>query len=146
VLIGHFDRERLLKLKPSEFGGSSPGDKEHFRLEFVINDPRGVICFEAFEAGADTEWAYWHDEFHVCMSGSASVEYTLPPNHQQLLRAEIKTGDALLILGGTRARFTVPAAEPYVHASLFQPRYDYAKYLLTEKYDEMGRAPSRPVI
>ncbi len=146
MLITHLDRERLLNLPKSEFGGSSPGSTEQFRLEFLVNDPRGVICWEAFDAGRDTEWSYWHDEFHVCMSGEAKVTFTLPPNHQKVLTAEIKKGDAVLILAGTRARFTVPDAEPYVHVSLFQPRYDYAKYLLTEEYEQLGRRPRRGVI
>lgn len=146
MLIAELDRERLLALAPSEFGGSSPGEKERFRLEFIVNDPRGVICWEAFDAGRTTEWSYWHDEFHVCMGGSAEVEYTLPPNHQEVLRATIRTGNAVLILAGTRARFTVPAAEPYVHVSLFQPRYEYAKYLLEGEYSALSRRPKRPTI
>ena len=73
------------------------------------------------------------------MAGSAEVTYTLPPNHQEVLTTSIREGDALLILAGTRARFDVPDDEPYVHVSLFQPRYEYAKYLLDKRYDALDR-------
>ena len=134
MIITHLDTKELLKLEPTVFGGNSPGDKEQFRLCFPINDPQGVVCWEAFDAGRSTEWSFWHAEFHVCMSGSANVEYTLPPNHQEILKTTIRAGDAVLILDGTRARFDVPAEEPYVHVSLFQPRYEYSKYLLNQEY------------
>lgn len=139
MIVTHLDPEQLLATPPTEFGGSSPGTKQSFRLLFPVNDPRGVVCWEAFDAGRATEWAFWHDEFHVCMSGAADVEFTLPPNHQQVLHTQIGPGDAVLILAGTRARFTVPGSEPYMHVSLFQPRYDYAKYLLKQDYSGIDR-------
>ncbi|MHB8489391.1 MAG: hypothetical protein ACYDC4_09440 [Candidatus Dormibacteria bacterium] len=141
MIVTHLDPERLLATPHTEFGGSSPGTKESFRLQFLVNDPRGVVCWEAFDAGRATEWAFWHDEFHVCMSGAANVEFTLPPNHQEVLHAEIRQGDAVLIVAGTRARFDIPGSEPYVHVSLFQPRYDYAKYLLKHDYSELDKRP-----
>jgi hypothetical protein len=141
VIVTHLDAESLLAAPHSEFGGPSPGSKESFRLQFLVNDPKGVVCWEAFDAGRATEWAFWHDEFHVCMSGSADVEFTLPPNHQEVLKAEIRTGDAVLILAGTRARFHVPEAAPYIHVSLFQPRYEYAKYLLKRDYSGLDQRP-----
>ena len=144
MLVTHLDRDRLLNLPMSEFGGASPGSKERFQLEFLVNDPRGVICWEAFEAGRATEWCFWHDEFHVCMSGSARVTFTLPPNHQDVLHAEIHPNDAVLIVAGTRARFEVPESEPYVHVSLFQPRYEYARYLLKKDYTGLDRRPGGP--
>ena len=146
MLVAHLDRDHLLSLPHSKFGGSSPGEVEAFRLEFLVNDPRGVICWEAFDAGRDTEWSYLHEEFHVCMSGGAHVVFTLPPNHQKVLETDIKAGDAVLILAGTRARFTVPADEPYVHVSLFSPRYEYAKYLLEEDYGRLQHRPRRSVL
>lgn len=139
MIITHLDREELLEREPTVFGGNSPGDKESFRLSFPINDPQGVVCWEAFDAGRSTEWAFWHSEFHVCLGGSADVTYTLPPNHQEVLKTSIGLGDAVLILAGTRARFDVPAGEPYVHVSLFQPRFEYAKYLLDERYGDLDR-------
>ena len=141
MIVTHLDPERLLASPPFEFGGPSPGSKESFRLQFLINDPSGVVCWEAFDAGRATEWAFWHAEFHVCMSGAADVEFTLPPNHQEVLRTSIRRGDAVLILAGTRARFDVPGTEPYVHVSLFQPRYEYAKYLLKQDYSALNPRP-----
>ncbi|HEY2597520.1 MAG TPA: hypothetical protein VGJ79_03475 [Candidatus Dormibacteraeota bacterium] len=142
MIVTHLDADRLLGLSPSRFGGSSPGLEEEFQLEFLVNDPRGVICFEAFEAGRATEWSFWHDEFHVCLSGRASIEYTLAPNHRQVLHTEIGPNDALLILAGTRARFHVPKDAPYVHVSLFQPRYEYAKYLREDDFSKLERQVS----
>lgn len=139
MIITHLDADELMSREPTTFGGSSPGDTERFRLTFPINDPQGVVCWEAFDAGRSTEWSYWHAEFHVCMSGSAEVEYTLPPNHQEILRTTIHAGDAVLILAGTRARFDVPPEEPYIHVSLFQPRYEYSKYLLAQDYSQLDR-------
>lgn len=141
MIITHLDTEKLLAEAPSEFGGNSPGSKESFRLQFLVNDPRGVVCWEAFDAGRATEWAFWHDEFHVCLSGAADVEFTLPPNHGEVLRAEIRPRDAVLIVAGTRARFHVPEGEPYVHVSLFQPQYQYAKYLLKRDYSGLDKRP-----
>ncbi len=139
MIITHLDPDELMSIEPTTFGGSSPGETERFRLTFPINDPQGVVCWEAFDAGRSTEWSYWHAEFHVCMSGSAEVEYTLPPNHQEIIKTSIHPGDALLILAGTRARFDVPDKEPYIHVSLFQPRYEYAKYLLAQDYSQLDR-------
>ena len=139
MIIAHFDRAEVLALEPKKYGGSIPGRTERFRLTFPVNDPQGVIAWEAFDAGKTTEWSYWHPEFHVCMSGSADIEYTLPPNHTQILRTHVREGDAILILGGTRAIFHVPEGEPYVHMSLFQPRYEYSKYLLSQDYSGVGR-------
>ncbi len=140
MIVTHLDREELLDREPTVFGGMSPGSKESFRLSFPINDPHGVVCWEAFDAGRSTEWAFWHSEFHVCLGGSADVTYTLPPNHQDVLTTSIREGDAVLILAGTRARFDVPPGDPYVHVSLFQPRYEYAKYLLEKRYDKLVRS------
>ncbi|HTX00667.1 MAG TPA: hypothetical protein VMD59_17945 [Acidimicrobiales bacterium] len=139
MIIAHFDREQVLALEPTEYGGMSPGEKERFRLTFPVNDPQGVICWEAFDAGKSTSWSYWHAEFHVCMSGSARIVYTLPPNHTEILETEIRPGDAMLVLAGTRARFDVPESEPYVHMSLFQPRYEYSKYLLKQDYSDLDK-------
>lgn len=139
MIIAHFERAEVLNLEPTEYGGFSPGQVERFRLTFPVNDPQGVICWEAFDAGRATSWSYWHAEFHVCMSGSADVEYTLPPNHMEVMRVSINPGDAVLILAGTRATFHVPDPEPYVHISLFQPRYEYAKYLLEQDYADLDR-------
>lgn len=134
MIVAHFDRESVLAIEPTEYGGPSPGQLERFRLTFPVNDPQGVICWEAFDAGRTTNWSYLHAEFHVCMSGSADVEFTLPPNQTEVLTTRITQGDAVLILAGTRAAFHVPDTEPYVHISLFQPRYEYAKYLLKQDY------------
>jgi hypothetical protein len=139
MIVTHLDPERLLSLPLSEFGGSSPGEKERFQLQFLVNDARGVIGHEAFEAGRATEWSFWHDEFHVCLSGAASVDFTLPPDHDEVLHTEIGQGDALLILAGTRARFHVSESGPYVHAFLFMPRYEYNRYLLKKDWTAVGR-------
>ncbi len=141
MVITHLDTESLLAAPHTEFGGNSPGSKERFRLQFLVNDSKGVVCWEAFDAGKATEWAFWHDEFHVCMSGAADVEFTLPPNHGEVLHAKIRPMDAVLIIAGTRARFTVPGDEPYVHVSLFQPQYQYAKYLLKRDYSGLDKRP-----
>ncbi len=140
MIVTHLNSKRLLSLVPTKFGGSSPGREEKFMLEFLVNDPRGVICFEAFEAGRATEWSFWHDEFHVCLSGSATVEYTLAPNHREVLQTEIGPNDALLILAGTRARFNVPDDGPYVHVSLFQPRYEYPRYMREDDFTHLKEA------
>jgi hypothetical protein len=144
MIVAQLDRDRLLELPLSEFGGASPGQKERFRVEFPINDPRGVIGWEAFEPNRATEWSFWHDEFHVCLGGSAEVELTLPPNHGEVLSQTIGTGDAVLILAGTRARFHV-GDEPYVHVCLIAPRFEYAKYLLTEDYARVAGGPRATV-
>lgn len=143
MIVTHLDTERLLASPVREFGGSSPGQKERFQVEFLVNDPRGVVAYEAFEPGRATEWCFWHDEFHVCVGGEAEVELTLPPDHGEVLRQTIKTGDAVLILAGTRARFHVPDGAPYLHVCLIAPRYEYAGYLLKRDYEAVANGPRR---
>ncbi len=128
------DVERLLAQPLTEFGGPVVGQKERFKVDFMVNDPRGNIAFEAFEPHQETRWAFWHDEVHVIWGGEAEVSYTLPPNHNKVVKKTFKKGDCYLILDGTRATFNVTSDEPYLHICIIMPRFEYNKWQIKEQY------------
>jgi mannose-6-phosphate isomerase-like protein (cupin superfamily) len=128
------DEEALAASTEHQFGGPIVGTKERMRTQFLVNDPAGVIAFESFAPGDTVNWAFFHAETHVVLRGEAEITYTLPPNHNKIKTATARAGMAYLILNGTRARFRVTSAEPYVHVCVIMPRYHLEKYLLREEY------------
>lgn len=130
-----FDDDRLLASEPRTFGGPTIGSEERFQVEFLVNDPRGVICYEAFAAGSTVNWAFWHDEVHVITGGTAQVTYTLPPNHRRTVTKRFTAGDAYLIPNGTRARFAVTEDGPYLHVCVIMPRFEYTKDERADTYE-----------
>ena len=128
------DADALLGGPLQEFGGPEVGSKEQFKVKFLVNDPRGIIAYEAFLPGATARWAFWHDEIHVIQGGEAEVTYTVAPNHQKVATKTFRKGDAYLILNGTRATFRVAPGEPYLHVCIMMPRMEYARWQLKEEY------------
>ena len=48
MIACHLDTEALLGKPLQEFGGPEVGSKEQFKVNFLVNDPRGIIAYEAF--------------------------------------------------------------------------------------------------
>jgi mannose-6-phosphate isomerase-like protein (cupin superfamily) len=126
------DAEKLAASPEQVFGGPIIGTTARMRVDFAVNDPAGTIAFETFAPGDTVDWAFFHAETHVVLGGSADIEYTLPPNHKKIHTASAKAGTAYVIINGTRARFRVTSAEPYLHVCVIMPRYHLEKYLLRE--------------
>ena len=82
--------------------------QERFKVQFLVNDRRGTLAYEAFAAGSTVNWAFWHDEVHVITGGEAKVT-SAPPNHRKQVTKTFRKGDTYLIPNGTRARFEVTA-------------------------------------
>ncbi len=134
MIACHLDTEKLLGGPLQEFGGPEVGSKEQFKVNFLVNDPRGIIAYEAFLPGTTVRWAFWQDEIHVIQGGGATVTYTLAPNHRKVVTKTFRKGDAYLILNGTRATFRVAPGEPYLHVCIMMPRLEYARWQLKEEY------------
>jgi mannose-6-phosphate isomerase-like protein (cupin superfamily) len=128
------DPEALLGSAPLRFGGSRVGDEEVFQVQFLVNDPRGVIAHEAFLPDSVVNWAFWHDEVHVVTRGRADVTYTLGPNHRKQVRRVFETGDTYLIPSGARVKFEI-GPEPYVHVCVIMPRFEYTSDERHDKYE-----------
>jgi len=120
------DEPALLASEIRTFGGPRVGDEERFQVEFVLNDPRAVIAFEAFPPNTVVNWAFWHDEVHVVTRGKAEVTYTLAPNHRKQVTRTFQAGDTYVIPDGARVRFEIEN-EPYVHICVIMPRFEYSK-------------------
>ena len=134
MIACRLDTEALLSKEVQEFGGPEVGSKEQFKVNFLVNDPRGIIAYEAFLPGTTVRWAFWQDEVHVIQGGEAEVTYTMAPNHHKVVSKTFRKGDAYLILNGTRATFRVAPGEPYLHVCIMMPRMEYARWQLTEEY------------
>jgi mannose-6-phosphate isomerase-like protein (cupin superfamily) len=120
------DEEALLSSEIRSFGGPRVGDEERFQVEFVVNDPRGVIAHEAFLPNTVVNWAFWHDEVHIVTRGKAEVTYTLGPNHRKQVTKTFQAGETYVIPDGARVRFEI-GDEPYVHICVIMPRFEYTK-------------------
>ena len=120
------------KIAPIQLGGPQVGTKETVVLKRLVSDPAGTCSLEDFPAGTECNWAFWHDEVHLVISGSAEITYTLPPSHNNMRKQTTKKGDTYLILNGTRATFKVTSKEPYRHYCVIMPRYRYEKWLLED--------------
>lgn len=134
-MIGaRLDDERLLASEDLTFGGPTVGTEERFKVQFLLNDPRATLAYEAFAAGSEVNWAFWHDEVHVITRGEAEVTYTLGPNHRKQVTKTFRAGDTYLIPSGARARFRIAADEPYLHVCVIMPRFEYSKDERTDDY------------
>jgi mannose-6-phosphate isomerase-like protein (cupin superfamily) len=134
-MIGaRLDVEALMASEVLTFGGPVPGTEERFRVQFLVNDPRATIAYEAFDAHSTVNWTFWHDEVHVVMGGEAEVTYTLGPNHRKQVQKRFGTGDAYLIPDGARATFRIVSDEPYLHVCVIMPRFEYSKEERTDSY------------
>ena len=135
-MIGaRLDDEKLLASEDLVFGGNVVGQEERFKVQFLVNDRRGTLAYEAFAAGSTVNWAFWHDEVHVITGGEAKITYTLPPNHRKQVTKTFRKGDTYLIPNGTRARFEVTSAGPYLHVCVIMPRFEYSKDERLDQYN-----------
>lgn len=127
------DTEALLGKPLQSFGGPEVGTQEQFKVSFLVNDPKGIIAYEAFLPGTTVRWAFWHDEIHIIIGGEAEVEFTVAPNHGKIGTRKYAKGDAYLILNGTRATFRVTSPDPYLHVCVMMPRTEYARWQVKEE-------------
>jgi mannose-6-phosphate isomerase-like protein (cupin superfamily) len=115
-----------------EIGSPIVGGKEKLKLKRLINDPAATVSLEDFLPGEELNWAFWHDEVHLVISGKAEIHYTLPPSHNRIRKKITGRGDTYLILNGSRVKFKVISREPYRHYCVIMPRYHYEKWLLED--------------
>lgn len=134
MFAARLDDEKLLASEDLVFGGNCVGMEERFKVQFLVNDRRGTIAYEAFAAGSTVNWAFWHDEVHVITGGEAKVTYTLPPNHRKQVTKTFTKGDTYLIPNGARVRFEISPAGPYLHVCVIMPRFEYSKDERLDRY------------
>ena len=135
-MIGaHLDDDELLGTEELVFGGPIVGSEERFKVQFLVNDRRATIAYEAFAAGSTVNWAFWHDEVHVIRGGEAEVTYTLGPNHRKQVTRTYRQGDTYLIPNGARAQFRVTSSTPYLHVCVIMPRFEYSRDERLDSYD-----------
>jgi mannose-6-phosphate isomerase-like protein (cupin superfamily) len=135
MIAARLDDEKLLASEDQVFGGNVVGMQERFKVQFLVNDRRATLAYEAFAAGSTVNWAFWHDEVHVITGGEAKVTYTLPPNHRKQVTKTFRKGDTYLIPNGTRARFEITPAGPYLHVCVIMPRFEYSKDERLDQYN-----------
>jgi mannose-6-phosphate isomerase-like protein (cupin superfamily) len=123
----HLDEKKLLESEDLVFGGPVVGTEERFKTQFLVNDRRGTLAYEAFAAGSTVNWAFWHDEVHVIMGGEAKCTYTLGPNHRKQVTKTFRKGDTYVIPNGARVRFEVSPDGPYLHVCIIMPRFEFSK-------------------
>ena len=128
------DEEALLASEPQVFGGPIVGQTERFQVQFLLNDPRGTLALESFAPNSTVNWAFWHDEVHYITRGSATVTYTLAPNHRKKVTKAFTAGDAYLIPTGARVRFEI-GDEPYIHFCVIMPRFAYTQDERHDSYE-----------
>lgn len=134
-MIGaRLDDAALLASEALVFGGPNVGSQETFKVQFLVNDRRATLAYEAFEAGSTVNWAFWHDEVHVITRGEANVTYTLAPNHRKQVTKTFRKGDTYVIPNGARVRFEVGPDEPYMHVCVIMPRFEYSKDERLDQY------------
>lgn len=121
------DDEKLLASEELTFGGPVVGTEERFKVQFLVNDRRGTLAYESFAPGSTVNWAFWHDEVHVIMGGTAKCTYTLGPNHRKQVTKTFTKGDTYLIPNGARVRFEVVSDDPYLHVCVIMPRFEFSK-------------------
>ena len=129
------DDEKLLASEELTFGGPTVGSLEKFKVQFLVNDRRATLAYEAFEAGSTVNWAFWHDEVHVITGGEAKVTYTLGPNHRKQVTKIFRQGDVYLIPNGARVRFEVTKDAPYMHVCVIMPRFEFSKDERLDNYN-----------
>ena len=133
MFFGNFHSLDMDAIEELDLGGPIVGTKERTKLGVLLNEPGAFVCLEDWPSKAESNWAFWHDEIHIVLGGTADLSYTLPPNHVTVRQRSCQEGDTYLILNGTRARWQVTSDEPYRHLCVVMPRYEYDRRLLKDE-------------
>ncbi len=128
MIDARLDVEALLAKPMESFGGPTVGGPpQQFQVDWLVNDRRGSIAYEAFAGKSTVDWAFFHDEIHLITGGEAEVTYTIAPNHRRVQTKRFSAGDVYIIPCGARARFDVISEDPYLHVCVIMPRFELSK-------------------
>lgn|SRR5690625_1903127 len=133
LIMGKTSLEDLPNTPEVPAGSLEFGKQVMSRTQTSINTPEGLAGLESFPAGKEYSFAFWADEFHFVVSGSATVKYTSPPLHQDVVETTVEAGDVYLIRSGSRVRWFVDESEPFVHYFAAMPGFDYGLPTWDEK-------------
>lgn len=89
-----------------------------------INEPCAQVVVEDFLPNTEIWWTFPHDEFHYCVSGSAEIEFFLPPLYAESVKETIRPGSVVLMPSGGRMNIKT-GDEPYRHICFCFPGPDY---------------------
>ena len=133
MFFGNYLDINMDVIEDLKLGGPVVGTQEITKLGVLLNEPGAFVCLEDWPSGAESNWAFWHDEIHIILGGSADLSYTLPPNHTTVRQRSCREGDVYLIVNGSRAKWQVTSEDPYRHLCVIMPRYGYDRRLLKDE-------------
>lgn len=124
-LIGKTDRTEMLELPDTVTGSLTLGEKRGCKVQVALNSPAVLAGLESFDADSNYDFAYWYDEVHIVVSGTATIRCTLPPFHQEIEEIRVGPGDMYQIDNGARLWFEIDGEEPFVHYFTVSPNPFY---------------------
>ena len=90
-----------------------------------IDEPSVQINYEDFLPGPEIPWSLFHDEVQYVVSGSAEIEYWLPPLMQETGKVVAEPGCIYLLPRGCRVIWRVLGDEPFRHLCVCFPNPGY---------------------
>jgi hypothetical protein len=87
-----------------------------------VNEPGCVALFEESREKVIQDWAFFVDEFHYVLQGTADITYTSHPLHDKEEKLTVKPGDAYFCSKGTRATWKIISSEPFLYLNVIMPR------------------------
>lgn len=123
--MGKTDVAEMLALPDTVTGSLTLGEKRGCKVQLAVNSPGMLAGLESFDAGSTYDFAYWYEEAHIVVSGSATIRCTLPPFHQEIEEVRVGPGDIYQIEDGARLWFEVDEGEPFVHYFTVSPNPFY---------------------
>ncbi|QTH20174.1 hypothetical protein HRJ34_17655 [Rhizorhabdus wittichii] len=101
-----------------------PGSK--FRaVNTGIDEPACQVNYEDFVRGSDITWTLAHDEVQYVVSGTAEIEYHLPPLMIETGKVVAGPGSVYLLPRGCRVVWRVLSDEPFRHLCITYPNPSY---------------------
>ena len=90
-----------------------------------IDEPSVQINYEDFFPGQDIAWVLPHDEVQYVVSGTAEIDYWLPPLMLESGTVSVKPGSIVFLPRASRVVWRVTSEEPLRHLCVCYPNPGY---------------------
>lgn len=120
-MFGTTDRDKLSQLPDAHTGSLVRGQTGRFKVQVALDTPEVLAGLESYAAGDTYSFAYWYDEVHVVISGTAKILYSLPPLHHAIEERLVGPGDTYLIPKGARFWWEIGPDDAFVHQFCVMP-------------------------
>jgi ethanolamine utilization protein EutQ (cupin superfamily) len=90
-----------------------------------IDEPSVQINYEDFFPGQDIAWVLPHDEVQYVVSGTAEIDYWLPPLMLESGTVSVKPGSIVYLPRASRVVWRVTSEEPLRHLCVCYPNPGY---------------------